>query len=689
MVYNIFMKKIFFILCINILLADGFIIPIPPRPHPRAKIYMDLKTHHVKIKTINRICRVEVDEVFYNPYNFRIEGEYIFPLPKGAMPSEFSLFINGREVKGEVLEKEKARKIYEQIVRRLKDPALLEYYDRNLFRAKVFPIEPKREVRVKIRYEYELKRKGDFYEIFYPFKIEGISEKPVEDVVISFEIKDEKPIKLCFSPTHKVDFHKKENEVIGAYEAKNVKPDKDFILYYSVSREKFDLDLLSYKKDEDGFFLLGISTPTQPEKKEILPKDIAFVIDVSGSMSGEKIEQAKKGLLFFVEHLNKEDRFNIISFSSDIVPFKKELVYASEENIKEAKDFIDKLEAVGGTNINSALIYTLELFKNKRPSYVLFLTDGLPTVGETSIERILKNVKEKLKNQKIFVFGVGYDVNTVFLDELSKEGKGISEYIEPNENLEIAISSLYSKIMHPAIEDVKVEFNNIEVYKLHPAEIGDLFYGQDVFIAGRYRNSGTGQVVIKGAKKEEEFVFEKTLEFPERNEELDFIPVIWARKRIAYLLSQIRIHGENKELVDEVEKLGKKYGIVTPYTSYLVREKERRRITLGISGARFKAEKKGKLAIKIAKELGKMEEIVVVTEPEIESIKRIGTKVFYLKDGFYVDSEYREGMKLIEIKFGSDEYFDLIRKYPEYAKYLSVGENLIVVIENIAYRIKE
>ncbi len=676
-------------ICSLSLQADGVIIPIPP-PHipPTAKMYMELKNHYVQIDIVNHLCRVEVEETFYNPYDFQMEGEYIFPLPKGAMPSKFALVINGKEIEGQVLEKDEARKIYEDIVRRMLDPALLEYYKENLFRAKVFPILPKEDKKIIFRYEYELPRKGEFYEVFYPFKIEGLSPTPIKNVVISFDIKDENHIKQVFSPTHKIDFSKEEKEVKGAYEATDVKPQKDFILYYSSSQEDFTLSLLTYKsEDEEGFFLLGLSTPSKAPEKEVLPKDVVFVLDVSGSMSGEKIKQAKEGLKFFVEHLNSTDNFNIVAFSSDVNPFKKELAPAREENITEAKDFIISLEATGGTNIDDALGQGLLMLKESdRPAYLIFLTDGLPTVGVTSDENIIDNVKESHTTQRIFSFGVGYDVNTLLLDGIAKEAKGLSEYIEPGEDLEIAISSFYSKIMYPALENPKVEFENINTYKLHPSEIGDLFYGQDIIIAGRYKEAAEAQVILKGKKKDIDLVIEKCFEFPRKNEEFDFIPIIWARKRIAFLLTEIRLHGENKEVVDEIVELGKRYGIVTPYTSYLVTEEERANITLGVNedALRFTS---GEGAVQIAKKLGDMEHSVIAEAPRVESIKQIGLKTFYLKEDIYIDNEYTEEMEIKEVKFSSPEYFEILKKYPEYAKYFAVGERVIVVINGTAYKV--
>jgi len=309
-------------------------------------------------------------------------------------------------------------------------------------------------------------------------------------------------------------------------------------------------------------------------------------------------------------------------------------------------------------------------------------------VGVTSPDEIVKNIRGNLQGERIIVFGVGYDVNTLLLDRVSKETKGFSEYIEPPEDLELAISSVYKKIMHPAVEDPEIEFIGVDVYKLHPSKIGDLFYGQDVIIAGRYREGGTAQVLIKGLKRGKRFTIEKSLDFASVDEDLYFIPITWAKKRVAYLLSEIRLHGENRELVDEIVMLGKRYGIVTPYTSYLVEEKERHNIPFaGIAPRALREEATGKRGFAIAKALTKMERETIATLPEIASIKHVGVKTFYLKGSRYVDAEYKKGMETEEIKFGSKEYFDLLKKYPKYARYFALSKEITVVIKGVGYKV--
>lgn len=455
--------------------AQGFIIPPPIRPphHPLPK----LTEHRVEVKIIDQVARVEVHQVFYNESNRPIEGTYYFPLPKGATVSDFKMVADGKVLSGELLEKSKARKIYEDIVRRQLDPALLEYVDHNLFSAKIFPIPPHKERKIVLEYSSLLKLDGDIVQFTYPLRGQIASRgqwspptissdernrnRPDEenkrsspiDQIVSIHLQSKIPLKNIYSPSHDVEMIKTDdNHARINYEGKRKKSSDTFVLYYSFSRSDFGLNLLTYRpeENENGFFMLLISPKTEISKNEILKKDILFVLDTSGSMEGEKIGQAKEALKYCIQHLNSEDRFNLITFSTETKLFKQKLVSASEYQ-RDALRYIDRIDAKGGTNINDALTETLSMeYETSRPVSIVFVTDGLPTAGETDIGNIIKNVSENNKNKvKIFTFGVGYDVNTVLLDRIATSNRSVSDYIEPNENIEQKISTFYDKIRHP------------------------------------------------------------------------------------------------------------------------------------------------------------------------------------------------------------------------------------------------
>lgn len=682
-------KFLLFLLLPSTLLADGVIIPIPPRPRPKP-IYLDLEYHKVKAHIEENIAQVEIDEVFSNPHSQRLEGEFIFPIPEEAVVSSFALFVGDKKVEGEVLERKEARRIYEDILRRKRDPALLEYYGQDLFRARIFPFSPGDRRKISLKYEQILKRRGEFIEFRYPLKIEGLTNSPIEEVVIDVEIRTESPIKSVFSPTHEIDVVlREENEVRVSYEKSNVKPTKDLLLYFSTSREELGFSSLMHRKDE-GFFMLSLAPGLKTEGKGE-EKDIVFLLDVSGSMAEErKIEGAKKALEFFLSALEEGDRFTVIPFSTDVKPWQEELVPANRDNVADAIKFIENLKAIGGTNIAGALTEALVLERTKkRPFYIAFVTDGKPTVGVTRLDEILKLVEEKLNGAKIFILGVGYSVNTHLIDKLAQISRGISEYAKPEEDLELLLSDFYSKLSHPALTEISIDYGEAGVYQAYPQALPDLFYGSQIVVIGKYRNPGLYTVVVKGMKKGKEEAFEKELSFPEKAD-CPFLPRLWAKRRVGYLLDEIRLHGEEKELVDEIVELGKRYGIVTPYTSFLVTEEELAKAPSVIHEKEALTRQTGVGAFKAAEELGKMKRgvIAVSEQEEVLSIKVLADKVFLLKDGVWVDSEYKEGLEERILILWSDEYMDFLKQHPEAGKYMALGGEVVFVYEGVAYRIK-
>ncbi len=674
------------------LFSDGFIIP---RPRPGERILpLTVKYHHVSVEIVNQVAKTSIDQVFINNHHRDIEGTYIFPLPEKAAISEFAMYIGDKRVEGEILDRDKARKIYEDIVRRLKDPALLEYVGRNMFRVRVYPIPAKGEKRIRLSYTEILEAESGLVQYVYPLNTEKFSYAPLEEVVISVDINSDLPLSTIYSSTHRVSVRKQgEGRARVSYEAKNIKPEKDFVLYYSLTSDEIGLSLMNWESAESNYFML-LASPTYVSKEErILNKNLVFVLDSSGSMSGEKIVQAKEAARFVIDHLDKRDRFSIIDFDDGVDIFAEKLVPANTENREKALSFIDGIEDSGGTNINDALIRALKLITpGERPNYVLFLTDGLPTVGITDVADILKNISSANSYKtRIFVFGVGYDVSTELLDRISLKNRGSSMYVDENSNLEISLSNYYEKISSPLLSDLEIKFTGIQVRDVYPQVLPDLFKGSQLALIGRYEGSDPVTVILSGkvGKVKKSFALENRKLV--KNSGYNFLPRLWAARRIGFLLEEIRLNGEKKELVDEIKKLGLKYGIVTPYTSFLVTEKER--LTLDVAApevaqALAAREVTGKGAFTMAKVSHKFkaEERAVLIESE--KIRYKGQKTFYLKQGYWIDSAYIEGEAVVDIPFGSDQYFSLVVQNPGIAAYLSVAPKIIVTFEGIHYKIK-
>lgn len=675
------------------LFADGFIIPNPR--HGEVIPPLTVKYHRVQVEILNQVARTSIDEVFLNNHSRDIEGMFIFPLPEKASISEFAMYIGDKKVEGEILDSNQARQIYEDIVRRLRDPALLEYIGRNMFRARVFPIPANGEKRIQLSYTEVLKAERGMVKYLYPLNTERFSRDPIREVSVSAKIDSKIPITNIYSPSHKVSVKREnENKATLSYEGANIKPDKDFVFYYSFSQDDIGLSFMNWTGPEENYYLLLASPRYAAEKERILNKNLIFAIDSSGSMSGNKIRQAKDAVRFIINHLDEKDRFSIVDFDDGVSPFKPELVPATSQNKEEALKFVDAIEDSGGTNINDALLQALKMIQSgERPNYILFLTDGLPTVGITDTGEILKNAgKANQFNSRMFVFGVGYDVNTELLDKISSENRGTSVYVGENEDLEVAVSNYYEKISSPLLSDLNLTFKGIEVSNSYPQALPDLFKGSQLVVLGKYKGEGPITVILTGkvGSQEKKFILEN--QKLTRDESANFLPRLWATRRIGYLLEEIRLHGSNNELVEEVKKLGLKYGIVTPYTSFLVTEKERL-VLEAAAPESVDALKAGRVtgagAVKVAKATQKFKAEDQASQVESQQIQYKEDKTFYLKDGYWVDSLYMEGSPFKEIKFNSEEYFRLIAQKPGIAKYISVAPKLIISFEGANYRITE
>lgn len=734
------MKKIktitrlaFLVLLYNqFIFADGLIII--PRPEPLPTPYpLEVLYHHIEVKINGKIAETFIDQEFFNPSNLRLEGYYIFPIPKNAVIKDFSMDINGKMVSAELLDANKARQIYEDIVRQIKDPALLEYTGQGIFKVRIFPIEPQSKKKVKISYREVLNSDNGIYEYVYPLNTEKFSAKPVKSISVKVDLKTNSKIKTIYSPTHSIDVvHKDNRNAVISFEEENTKPDIDFKLYYSTSNDDVGLSLLTYKTgNDDGYFFLTASPSFIIDKEQIDEKDITFVLDVSGSMAGDKMKQAKQALLYCINNLNKEDGFDIIRFSTEAYALFGKIETANESNVKKAEKFIKELNAVGGTNIEEALNLALKEKGNaNRTRIIVFITDGKPTIGETNDESLIKKLSaSNTKNVRIFTFGIGNDLNTHLLDKITEQTKAYRTYISVDEDIEIKISNFYAKVQSPVLTNLSLAFEgNIKTFQTYPKDLPDLFKGSGITVFGRYTGSGSSKIILTGSIKGSNKSFTIDANFSDDNDQYDFIPPLWAARRIGYLLDQIRLNGENKELVDEITQLAREHGIVTPYTSYLIMEDEEIRIRRNLlvddfqtippapelkrdAAEEYDAMKieSGAFSIRASKELQGLNQAINVNETRQGSgrmnykdskgnevnltrqVRNIQGRAVYQSGKFWVDSELQKqkAKNQKRIQFYSDEYFKLLKDKPATSQFLALGQNVRFYYDNTFYEIYE
>ncbi len=561
-------------------------MPIPrPVPRPFTFAPLDVTFHRVEAKVRDQVATTWIDQEFYNPNDRQLEGTYIFPVPRGAQIDKFSMEVDGRQIEAELLPADKARRIYEDIVRRHRDPALLEYAGRDVFKVRIFPIEARGKKRVKLSYTQLLAADAGLVHYLYPLNTEKYSASPIPTVSLKIEIESGRPLTSIYSPSHSVEIsrHGNSRAVVG-FESRDVKPDTDFQLFFATEKDDVGVNLMTYRTgEEDGHFLV-LAAPAfgaQDKDRQILPKDVIFVLDTSGSMAGKKLEQAKRALLFCVENLNDPDRFEIVRFSTEVEPLFGALVDAQAANRAKAGAFIQELKPIGGTAIHDALLRALSARPggSARPYFVIFLTDGLPTVGPVDNDTIVSMARTAGGGQtRVFCFGIGNDVNTHLLDRITETTRATSAYVLPDEDLEVKLSNFFSKIRDPVLADLKLAFpEGVRVTKLHPSPLPDLFRGEQLVLAGRFSGTAEGDMVLEGSVNgvSQKFVFPVKFGGPATDHA--FIPRLWATRRIGYLLDEIRLRGESAELRDEAAELARKYGIVTPYTAFLIHEDEQRR----------------------------------------------------------------------------------------------------------------
>jgi len=561
--------------------------PIPP---PRPPQTYKIKELAINARLVDQVAQVQVSQTFVNTGSRQMEVSFVFPLPYDGAVTQMTLLVDGKEYPAKLLDKDEARRLYEEIVRKNRDPALLEWMGTGLFKTSVFPVPAGASRTVVLRFSQMCRKFEGLTDFTFPLSTAKYTSEAVEEVKIRATIESAQEIKNVYSPTHAVEIKRPDDtHAVVSYTKKNEVPGSDFRLFYDVGKGKVSTRVLSYRPDkqEDGFFLLLASPKIEAPDAERPKKTVIFVVDRSGSMSGKKIEQARGALKHVLNNLRKGDLFNIVAYDSEVESFRPELEKYTDETRKAALGFVEGIYAGGSTNIDGALRTALsQINDSSRPSYVLFLTDGLPTSGETNEMKIVQNAKENNDvRARIFTFGVGYDVNSRLLDKLVRENHGQSEYVKPDEDIEDRVSKLYNRIESPVMTDVEItfDFDKVKteqgkpVNRVYPKESVDLFAGEQLVVVGRYREPGTAKVVVRGmvGGQKQKFDFPAKLAEKSKDETHAFIEKLWAVRRIGEIIDELDLSGKNEELVKELVELSTRHGILTPYTSFMADENSR------------------------------------------------------------------------------------------------------------------
>ena len=669
-------------------------------------IPLKIDRHHTKIKIKNQLTTTRVDQVFVNPNSFEVNGMYIFPVPDDAVVSKLVLSVDGKSVNGELLSQEESYRIYKDSARSGDNKAILEHIGTRAFVAKVPGIPAYGERRIQFEYSQVISADGDLTKYTYPLSLAKSASAPIRNLHVDMEIESNDALRTVYSPSHEVTINRKDDyHVHLSYKGTDVDPDDDFLYYYSVSDDNFGITLLTHRADEkeDGYFMLLVSPKYEVKQTEIVEKDFIFVLDHSGSMAGRKVAQAKEALRYCVQNLNDGDRFNLILFNEDITSLADRLSRGEEwfggerwpnsavlsnkligvkDGREKASAFIDGIEGRGMTNINDALLTALaEKPDPNRPRIVVFLTDGCPTVGVRNPARILENVAKANRNlSRIFVFGVGYDINDHLLDKMAADNGGTRNYVTPNEDIEDAVSSLFRKMNEPVLVDVRVNFGQIATKELTPKNLPDLFREEQLTILGRYEGHGDTVLKLRGIIGSEQHEFSKDVHFSELEMDNDFLPHLWAQGRIAELVDQAALGDGSDELYKEIKRLSKKYGIPTPYTSFVDAD----------DGSLRKVYDDSRISDAYTEVIPIHERIKINTQIEERKYARykrqdantryIGRKAFHRHGSMWVDIEYDGKSERKKIEFDSKDYYELMNRLPDLAKYSKLAKDALVMI---------
>jgi Ca-activated chloride channel family protein len=733
------------------LLAQGWVIPrLPIRPPVcldrciAPPVALERTSSNVRATLADHVLRYEVEETFRNRGGTVQEADYMYPLPAGAAFQELQLSINGQLVSGEIMDAGHARSTYEEIVRRQRDPALVEWMGYGLLRARIFPINPGEEKRVVLRFQVIAPREGDAIRVDYQRgsgRTLVASTSDTHDArESSFTLRYPKTGRCnAYSPTQELQTRSSSGsqcEVNVGGEGAAVT-----ILIPAPRTDRAAISVLANAPgSEDGFALITLSPPSR--ETATVPRDITFVLDVSGSMSGRKIEQARAAGKQLLGTLTRDDRFRMIDFSSDVRTFRDDFVDATPANIAAATRYLSELQANGGTNIDGALELALGQSRPRegdddeyahrssrrvadRLSLVLFVTDGEPTVGERDPAAIAAHAARLRGSQRVFTFGLGADVNAQLIEQLALEGHGTAQFVRPEEDVERAVGLVASRLTSPIASDLRVttqcggsgESECVRLVHALPEGPVDLFAGQDLVLLTRYSGSGHARLVFDGRSATGAVHWETMVDFPDHERDNAFVPRLWATRRIGWLSAARRQNGPSPEVDDELRTLGERYGIPTELTSYLVQEQQvavsggRMVDSLGRNNlmsrapaapaAKFEAARAA-TEQRDAKSIGSMDKPLMLQEVVIadggngggtiekdraDALKRAGNRIFAHRHDRWTDISYKPETKIVKIKPFSPAYFAVLDAIPDLRAAFAVGDRVLVSGQRIAIEV--
>lgn len=683
----------------------------------------------VKVGLANRVLRYEVTETFVNRGARVAEADYIFPLPQGAAFEDLKLSINGELVSGETMSAEKARGIYEEIVRRQRDPALVEWMGSGMLRTRIFPINPGEEKKVVVRFQSVAVREGDALRIDYRRgsnpngtgapqtrpRVEPTANREESQGWTSFALLYERTNDLGapYSPTHSL--HESDDGKTHMVEARGSGAELTIILPLRRANTAA-INVLTHapSRDEAGFALFTITPPAT--SRRTVPRDVTLVIDVSGSMRGKKLANAKSASNALLASLRNDDRFRVIDFSTDVRSFRDGWAVATDDNLRAARRYINDLNADGSTNISGALDEALTSRRDTdRLPLVVFMTDGEPTIGERNPDRIADLAARQRGTARVFAIGVSAEVNAALIEQLAIEGRGTAHFVRDDESVESTMSLLASRLSAPVLTNARVQVDGVRLSQVLPNGPIDVFAGQDLVVLARYEGDGAATVRLQGESVDGPVTWSTRVNFADHDRANPFVARLWAAQRLGWLAAEKRKSGGSTEMDNEIRTLGQRYGIPTEFSSYLVVEPGMQLAAQGrrdMSAARGagstdqarlrekaapaptspsalqdvvvsgQAQSSNSARFEDARDAAKKREAKSTAElDEAErssSARRVGDRLFTLANGVWTDTRFTPKHRTVKVKPFSQAYFDVLQRLNTLAPAFALGDQVIV-----------
>ncbi|MDP3541784.1 MAG: VIT domain-containing protein [Elusimicrobiota bacterium] len=535
-------------------------------------------------------ARVEVSQRFKNPHKTRLEAVYAFPLPENAAVTDMFMRISSRTVLSEVRERGEAKRIYEAAKSSGHAAALLETERPNLFTQSVANIPPGETVFVHLRYVHELAYDDGRYRFHFPMTIgprfipangtvgdaPRISppmlvpgERGGHDIQVTVRLRAGLPVTGLRSPSHELTVTRSSGVVTTRLKESDTIPNKDLTLEWSLRAPKPEASVLSHRAADEGRVMLLLQPQARPRPEEVTPKEMVFVVDTSGSMSGEPLTKVKEAMRRAIKGMNPGDHFQIIRFDQAASSFRPAPVPNTPGNVRDGLSYLNGFDGAGGTNMIEGIKAALDFPRDpRRRRMVLFMTDGY--IGNEA--EILALVRERLGDARLFSFGVGSSVNRHLLERLASEGRGFVQYVRPDEETGKAVALFYKRLRNPLLLDIKVDWGGLPVTEQEPELLPDLFDAQPLSVFARYGGPSTGTVTITGTLAGKPYKRKIWVRLPKARPENKVLIPVWARRRVERLMSEQ--YGTPKpEAVEAVKGLGLKYKLVTPYTSFVAVER--------------------------------------------------------------------------------------------------------------------